>query len=193
MRASSTAPGALPRGREKFTLVPAEETATGREIAVTQTDIQNFLRTRGAVNAALELLLESVGLFPGDIGRFYAAGAFGEHLDLESAVTIGLYPDLPRERMVRLGNASLEGAKLALLSGEARKEAGVLARRITYIELNDSQAFMSKPVLPPHQHRPLPHGKGKAGRAGAAERKLTCGMCRRLDFYVVAYPLHNVV
>lgn len=136
--------GRFTGGREKFVLVPAEDTAAGREIAVTQTDIQNFLRTKGAVNAALELLLESVGLSPGDIGRFYAAGAFGEHLDVEAAVTIGLYPDLPREKMVRLGNASLEGAKLALLSAEAREEAATLARRITYIELNDSQAFMNK-------------------------------------------------
>ncbi len=131
-------------GRTSFTLVPAAESATGEEITVTQVDLDNLMRTKGAVNAALETLLEGVGLSIGEIARFYAAGAFGQYLDPESAITIGLFPDLPRERIVRLGNSSGEGARQVLLSNRKRLEAEEIVRRITYFELNASQQFMNK-------------------------------------------------
>ncbi|HHW43649.1 DUF4445 domain-containing protein [Desulfofundulus thermobenzoicus] len=136
--------GRFKNGQREFVVVPARDSATGKDIVVTQVDIHNFMRTKGAVNAALELLVESVGCQLGDIRRFYAAGAFGHYLHLESAITIGLYPDLPREKMIRLGNASGEGARLVLLSGQKRREAESIARNITYFELNASQVFMNK-------------------------------------------------
>lgn len=145
--------GHLADGRDSFTLVPANESANGREIVITQNDIDNFLRTKGAVNAAVEVLLESVGCGMGDITHFYAAGAFGRHLDLESAVTIGLYPDIPRERMIQLGNSSLEGARQVLISEEKLQEVEEIASRITYFELNVNQSFMNKFV----GSRFLPH------------------------------------
>ncbi|WP_449240583.1 ASKHA domain-containing protein [Desulfoscipio gibsoniae] len=133
------------RGADKsFVVVPAADSATGKDITFTQTDINNIMRTKGAVNAALEVLLEGVGSRMNDISTFYAAGAFGQYLDLESAITIGFYPDLPRERMIRLGNSSGEGAKLVLLSEESRLEAEEIARNITYFELNANEAFMNK-------------------------------------------------
>ncbi|HUW66336.1 MAG TPA: ASKHA domain-containing protein [Spirochaetia bacterium] len=140
-------------GRRSFSLVPAADSATGRDITITQTDLNNLLRTKGAVNAALEYLLESVGLPMQAIERFYAAGAFGQYLPLESAVTIGLYPDLDRRRMVRLGNSSGEGARLVLISRRKLREAEELAGKITYFELNASDVFMQKFV----GSRFLPH------------------------------------
>jgi len=131
-------------GRASFTLVPAAESATGKDITVTQADLDNLMRTKGAVNAALEILLEGVGIGVGEIARFYAAGAFGQYLDTESAITIGLFPDLPRERIVRLGNSSGEGSRQVLLSNQKRLEAEEIARRITYFELNASQQFMNR-------------------------------------------------
>lgn len=132
------------RKGDKFVVVPAGESATGEEISVTQTDIDNLMRTKGAVSAALELLLESTGCALSETERFYAAGAFGHYLNLESAVTIGLFPDLPRARMVRLSNGSGEGARRVLLSDRKRLEAEEIAAKMTYIELNASQAFMNK-------------------------------------------------
>lgn len=131
-------------GRSEFVVVPASESATGTDITFTQSDINNIMRTKGAVNAALEYLLESVGCGMTDIEAFYAAGAFGQYLDLESAVTIGLYPDLPREKMIRLGNSSGEGARLTLISNRCRREAEQITRSITYFELNASETFMNK-------------------------------------------------
>lgn len=131
-------------GQRNFVVVPAAEAAERKDIVVTQSDIDNFMATKGAVNAALEVLLESVGVGWQDIRRFYAAGAFGQYLPLESAITIGLYPDLPRDLMVRLGNSSGEGARQVLLSQAKRREAEELAARITYFELNASPTFMDK-------------------------------------------------
>lgn len=131
-------------GKSSFTIVPAGESATGEDIVVSQMDINNFMRTKGAVNAALETLLEGVGVDLSELDHFYAAGAFGQYLDLESSITIGLYPDLPREKMARLGNSSGEGARQVLLSNQKRLEAEEIARRITYFELNANQQFMNK-------------------------------------------------
>lgn len=129
---------------KEFVVVPASESATGKDITFTQTDIDNIMRTKSAVNTALEVLLEGVGCQLADIETFYAAGAFGQYLDLESAITIGLYPDLPRERMIRLGNSSGEGARLVLISDDSRREAEKIARGITYFELNASEVFINK-------------------------------------------------
>lgn len=131
-------------GREYFVVVPSGMSGTGRDIVISQLDINNLMRTKGAVNAALDLLMESVGCDLKDLGKFYAAGAFGHHLDIESAVTLGLYPDLPREKMVRVGNSSGEGARMALMSLQCMRDAGDIAANITYFELNASQEFMNK-------------------------------------------------
>ncbi|MDI6813038.1 MAG: ASKHA domain-containing protein [Desulfitobacteriaceae bacterium] len=131
-------------GQSHFIVVPAAESTTGQDIIVTQADIDNLMATKGAVNAALDVLLESVGCSWQDIHRFYAAGAFGQYLPLESAITIGLYPDLPRSSMIRLGNSSGEGARQVLLSQAKRKEAETLAATITYFELNANPTFMDK-------------------------------------------------
>lgn len=136
--------GRFREGKGPLVVSPGRLSATGREIVISQADINNFMRTKGAVNAALELLLESVGCGLGDIEKFYAAGAFGHHLDVESAVTLGLYPDLPRDRIIKLGNSSGEGARLALMSRKCMEEAVEISRNITYFELNANQEFMNK-------------------------------------------------
>ena len=136
--------GRFKHGKQQFVLVPGTEAAEGKDILVTQQDINNLMRTKGAVNAALEVLLEGVGCGLEDIQRFYAAGAFGQYLHLESAITIGLYPDLPRDKMVRLGNSSGEGARQVLMSDQLRLEAEQIARNITYFELNANDLFMQK-------------------------------------------------
>ncbi len=131
-------------GREAFVVVPGSEAEYGEDVVITRQDIKNFLRTKGAVNAAVETLLSAVGINTGEIRNFYAAGAFGEHLDVEAAVTLGLYPDLPRERIRLLGNTSLEGARRALLSEDKRRELEEIRRRVTYLELNVSTEFMAR-------------------------------------------------
>ncbi len=132
------------KGHSFFTIVPAHKTSHGKEIIITQNNIKNLIRTKGAVNAALEVILEGVGCKLEDISNFYIAGAFGHYVNPESAIMIGLYPDLKRDKFVHLGNSSIEGARLALLSREKRDEIKIITRNITYIELNTNQQFMNK-------------------------------------------------
>ncbi|KLU58587.1 hypothetical protein CEB3_c46030 [Peptococcaceae bacterium CEB3] len=136
----------LLNGQEQFLLVPKAETdpALGRDITVSQADLDNLMATKGAVNAAIDLLLENVGCSWREIHHFYAAGAFGQYLPVESAIAIGLYPDLPRAAIIRLGNSSGEGARQALLSRAKRLEAEAICGKLTYFELNAEPAFMDK-------------------------------------------------
>jgi uncharacterized 2Fe-2S/4Fe-4S cluster protein (DUF4445 family) len=131
-------------GREEYIIVPASESAKGEDIVVTQIDINNFMATKGAVNSAIDLLMENVGCAWQEINLFYAAGAFGQYLPIESAVTIGLYPDLPRSAIVRLGNSSGEAARQVLISRAKRMEAEKIASKVTYFELNANSSFMEK-------------------------------------------------
>ncbi|AET66490.1 putative metal-binding protein [Desulfosporosinus orientis DSM 765] len=131
-------------GQKEFIVVPAHEAATGEDIVITQADINKFMATKGAVNAATDLLMENVGCDWREISHFYAAGAFGQYLPVESAVTIGLYPDLPRTAILRLGNSSGEAARQVLLSRTKRLEAEEIAGKVTYFELNANSAFMDK-------------------------------------------------
>ncbi|HZK55234.1 MAG TPA: ASKHA domain-containing protein [Desulfosporosinus sp.] len=132
------------KGREAYVIVPAKETALGEDIVVTQIDINNFVATKGAVNAATDLLMENVGCDWHGLSQFFAAGAFGQYLPIESAITIGLYPDLPRTSIVRLGNSSGEAARQVLLSRPKRLEVEEIAAKVTYFELNASTTFMEK-------------------------------------------------
>lgn len=131
-------------GQNSFVVVPAAESGSGEDVVITQIDINNFMATKGAVNAAIDILMENVGCSWQEMSHFYAAGAFGQYLPIESAITIGLYPDLPRSSIIRLGNSSGEAARQVLLSRAKRLEAEEIAAKITYFELNANAAFMDK-------------------------------------------------
>lgn len=102
----------------------AEESASGEPLFFTQTDIRQYLDTKAAAYTMIDCLLESAGCDVNDLDRCYLSGAFAAHSDLESAVTIGVFPDLPRERYKVISNTSLEGARILLLDrtrlGEVR-------------------------------------------------------------------------
>ena len=93
----------------------AEETADGQPRFFTQTDIKQYVDTKAAAYTMIECLLESAGVQEGDLGHVYLSGAFSAHSDLESAITIGMFPDLPRQRYTAIANTSLDGARLLLL------------------------------------------------------------------------------
>jgi len=105
-----------PRIREgeegfEYVLVFREDSATGQDLVFTENDIENLIRAKGAMFAGYQILLESVGLTLQDLERVFLAGTFGSYIDLEDSITIGLLPDIPRERIYFLGNTSLQGAK----------------------------------------------------------------------------------
>ncbi len=127
-----------------FLVEPASKSYWGNDICITERDINNLLRTKGAVFSACSLLLKNVGLRFEEIDSFYIAGGFGQHLDVENAVRIGLLPDLERERYHYIGNSSLLGAYLILLSDKNRDMVNRIAKKMTYIELNTEPSYMNE-------------------------------------------------
>jgi uncharacterized 2Fe-2S/4Fe-4S cluster protein (DUF4445 family) len=128
--------------RNCFVIASAGDSAAGRDITISEKDIANMMRAKAAIYSACALLLKNVGLTDKDIGKIYVAGGFGSHLNFEHAITIGMLPDIPLARFEYLGNTSLQGARLALLSAEYRKELSEIAKGITYIDLSSEPRYM---------------------------------------------------
>jgi uncharacterized 2Fe-2S/4Fe-4S cluster protein (DUF4445 family) len=145
-------------GETQFILAPAGETETGREIVITQSDISHLIRSKGAVFAAIKSLMDYVGLKFEEIATFYVAGGFGSYLDIPKAIGIGLLPDIDREKIRFVGNSSLMGARMCLLSTHTMESALQVAKSMTNIELSNYQPFMDDYVAAmflPHTDRRL--------------------------------------
>lgn len=111
---------------------------------ITQSDIDNIVRAKAAIYGGISTALEEVGVKEKDIEKVFIAGGFGEFLDIKKAVGIGMLPNLPLERFHFLGNTSLAGAILCVLSRELRDRAEEIAERMTYIDLSSSKRFMDE-------------------------------------------------
>ena len=116
-------------------LAPAEMTGHGRAVVITQHDVGEIQLAKGAIRTGMECLLRHARLTYGDLDQVVIAGAFGTFVDVESAVTIGLFPPLPLDRFLQVGNAAGVGAKLALISRSQRALATELGKQISYLEL----------------------------------------------------------
>jgi uncharacterized 2Fe-2S/4Fe-4S cluster protein (DUF4445 family) len=128
-------------GSREFVLVGEAERGGEAAITLTQKDVRELQLAKGAMRAGIQLLLEEEGLAEDAIDRVIIAGAFGSYIDVESAVTIGMLPDLPLDRFDQVGNAAGMGAKLALVSKEKRAEAQRIAGQADYVELSTAPAF----------------------------------------------------
>ncbi|MBC7324531.1 MAG: DUF4445 domain-containing protein, partial [Moorella sp. (in: Bacteria)] len=128
----------------EFVLAWAAESSQGKDIVITEADIKNLIRSKGAVFAGIQSLLKTVSLEMEAISRIIIAGGFGNYLNIPNAIEIGLLPDLPAEKYVFAGNTSLKGAELALLSRPAWRDALELARKMTYLELSAGNLFMEE-------------------------------------------------
>jgi len=113
-------------------------------IAINETDIDNFIRAKGAIFSACQTLLDSVGMTFNDVEKIYVAGGFGRFLDLDNARTVGLLPRLSGGKYIFLGNSSVIGAYLTLVSEEHRRKACELTGRITYVDLSSESGYMDR-------------------------------------------------
>ena len=127
-----------------FLIVKKEDSFWGKDIVITENDIASLIRTKGAVFSACALLLKNVGLDFEAIDFVFIAGGFGRYLNVENAVRIGLLPDLDRKKFQYMGNSSLLGALLVLLSEKNREMVENLANRMTYVELNTEPGYMNE-------------------------------------------------
>ena len=131
-------------GQKKFVLVFAQESATGRDISITQGDIREIQLVKSSIYTGVEILIENLGITFEEIEQILIAGAFGNNLDLESALAIGLVPSVAQERIIPVGNAAGTGAVKAMLSERVLERCRLIARRAEFIELANYPGFQKK-------------------------------------------------
>jgi uncharacterized 2Fe-2S/4Fe-4S cluster protein (DUF4445 family) len=129
---------------KEFVLAWAEQAGGEKDIVITENDVKNLIRAKGAIYAGIRSLLQMVSIELEMIDRIIIAGGFGNYLNVSDSVRIGLLPDLPPEKYEFIGNSSVKGAHLALLSQRAWSEAAELARKMTYLELSIGTTFMDE-------------------------------------------------
>jgi uncharacterized 2Fe-2S/4Fe-4S cluster protein (DUF4445 family) len=128
------------KGRE-FVIVSEEERSGGPAITITQEDVRELQLAKAAIRTGIQILLRDRGLSDSDIDQVVVAGAFGTYLDVSSAIAIGMLPAIPLNRFLQVGNAAGAGAKVALISRQAREGVQQFVRGIHYIELAGAPDF----------------------------------------------------
>jgi uncharacterized 2Fe-2S/4Fe-4S cluster protein (DUF4445 family) len=118
-------------------------TVTGKTMLLTQKDVREVQLAKGAIAAGVNILMKELRVTPEQISHIYIAGAFGNHVRGEDALTIGLLPDVPKEKIKFIGNAACSGAEMVLVSKEARQKAERLAEVVDYVETANDPEFQS--------------------------------------------------
>ena len=134
------------RSGYEFVLVWAEESGVERDIVLTEVDIDNFIRAKGAIYAGVTTLLHEVGLDVSDIEQVILAGAFGSYIDLDSAMTTGLFPEISPEKFLYVGNGSLMGCRMSELSNHIRRDVVKTMQKMTGFELSEIPSYKDKYV-----------------------------------------------
>jgi uncharacterized 2Fe-2S/4Fe-4S cluster protein (DUF4445 family) len=133
------------RSREgvwEYVLAWRDETQIDRDIVLTEIDIENLIRAKGAIYSGCMTLLEEVGMSMADIEQIYLAGGFGSYVDLEKAMVIGLLPETDSDKVTYIGNASLLGARMAALTNRLRQDVVNVTRMMTNFELSETASYM---------------------------------------------------
>ncbi|MFC1950228.1 ASKHA domain-containing protein [Chloroflexota bacterium] len=125
----------------EYVLSWAPETQIGKDIVITEVDIDNLIRAKAAMYAGCQTLVKSVGLTCLSLEQVIIAGAFGSHINIERCITVGLLPDIPRDRFTFIGNGSLLGARLTSFSRDLLDDARRVANMMTNFELSESADF----------------------------------------------------
>jgi uncharacterized 2Fe-2S/4Fe-4S cluster protein (DUF4445 family) len=146
-----------------YLIAGPEETETRNPIVITESDVDNLIKSKGAVFAAIRSLMNYIGLAIDQLDSFYVAGGFGNYLNIPKAIAIGLLPDMAEENIRFIGNSSLTGARMALLSESAFEKCVNISRSMTNVELSNYQPFMDEYVaalfLPHTDHKLFPSVK----------------------------------
>jgi uncharacterized 2Fe-2S/4Fe-4S cluster protein (DUF4445 family) len=133
-------------GVYEYVLAWADETQIDRDVVLTEPDVENLIRAKGAMYSGCMTLLEEVGLSVQDIDRIIMAGGFGSYVDLEKAMTIGLLPETDPEKVTFIGNGSLMGARMSSLTNRIRKDVVEVTKKMTNFELSETASYMDNYV-----------------------------------------------
>ena len=129
-------------GMGRYVLATAQESETGREVSINEVDIDNFIRAKGAIFSAIDILLQSVDLTVECIDKVYVAGGIGSGINMKNAVNIGMLPDVELEKFHYIGNSSLTGAYAMVMSDQAIEKCNEVMSNMTYLELSTYPGYM---------------------------------------------------
>ena len=140
-----------PRIREdngiyEYVLAWKDDTQIDRDVTLTEIDIENLIRAKGAIYSGCMTLLKEVGMGIEDIEKIILAGGFGSYVDLEKAMTIGLLPEMDSSKVIFIGNGSLMGAKMSSLTNRIRRDVVEVTKKMTNFELSDTPSYMDNYV-----------------------------------------------
>ena len=131
-------------GSGEYIVAFEEESASGSELTLTESDLDNFIRAKGAIFSAIQTMLKSLDMDVDCIERVIIAGGIGSGIDIEKAISIGMLPKIDLEKYSYIGNSSLTGACAMLLSDEAEQKVFEIADNMTYIELSTYPGYMDE-------------------------------------------------
>ena len=129
-------------GMGRYVIAFPEESETGREVAINEVDIDNFIRAKGAIYSGIDTLLQSVDMTPDCIDRICVAGGIGSGINMKNAISIGMLPDVELEKYHYIGNSSLTGAYAMVMSNMATEKCHEVAANMTYLELSTYPGYM---------------------------------------------------
>lgn len=142
-------------GKPEYVLAWAAETSIGQDVTITQADVRALQLAKGALYTGAKLMMKQLGW--DTLDRVELAGAFGSHIDREASLTLGMFPDVPIDKVVVVGNAAGDGSRMALLNRAKRKEADERARWVEFLEIATDPAFEKEFMQAMH----IPHMKDK--------------------------------
>ncbi len=151
-------------GMGRYILAFADQSETGREIAINEVDIDNFIRAKGAIFSAIDTLLKSVDMEVEMIDHVYVAGGIGSGINMKNAVNIGMLPDVDLGKYSYIGNSSLTGAYAMVLGDAANEKCEEVGANMTYLELSTYPGYMDSFVAAcflPHTDASLFPNSGK--------------------------------
>ncbi|HBG27120.1 MAG: hypothetical protein A2Y10_18710 [Planctomycetes bacterium GWF2_41_51] len=128
----------------KYIIAQADETYSEKALTISEVDIENIIRAKAAIYSACSLMVQMLGCELADLEKIYIGGGFGRFLDIRKAIVIGLIPDLPHEKFQYIGNSSLMGSYMVLVSDDYRDRQLELAKRMTYIDLSTEPSYMDQ-------------------------------------------------
>ena len=129
-------------GIYEYVLAWKDETQIDRAVTLTEIDIENLIRAKGAIYSGCMTLLTEVGMGIQDIEHIILAGGFGSYVDLEKAMVIGLLPEMDSDKVTFIGNGSLMGARMSSLTNRIRKDVVEVTKKMTNFELSDTASYM---------------------------------------------------
>ena len=128
----------------EYVLAFKEEYGLENDLVINEIDIDNFIKAKGAIYSGASVLVESLGMDFSILDKVYIAGGIGNSLNIENAILIGLLPDIDRDKFEYIGNSSLVGAYLSLISVEAREKLNQIGNEMTYVELSVYPSYMDE-------------------------------------------------